>query len=204
MVSRARSAKRGAPHGNGGRDLVDRAQKEQFVEWMNDVFKETSIVIVSHNTGLTVTQLNAFRTEVRDVGGAVKVTKNRLVKRALEGTKFAAMAPMFVGPTTIAYAQDPVATAKTAVAFAKKNPKLVLLGGALGPMLLTAEDVAALAKMPPIAELRAKLLGVLKAPLVNTVGVLSAPAQKLVGVLAAPPRKMVGVLHAKAQQAEAA
>lgn len=183
---------------------MDRAQKEQFVEAMNDVFKETSIVIVSHNTGLTVTDLNAFRTEVRGIGGAVKVTKNRLVKRALGGTKFAGLAPMFVGPTTISYGHDPVAAAKTAVAFAKSHPKLVLLGGALGPMLLTPEDVAALAKMPPIEDLRAKLLGVLKAPLVNTVGVLNAPAQKLVGVLAAPPRKMVGVLHAKAQQAEAA
>ena len=183
---------------------MDRGQKEQFVDMMGQVLDETAIVIVVHNTGLTVSEMNALRTRVRDAGGSVKVTKNRLVKRALGGTRFESLAPMFTGPTVIAYADDPVGIAKVTVDFAKANPKLVLLGGGLGSMVLDAEAIGALAKMPPIEEMRAKLVGVLKAPLSNTIGVLNAPAQKMVGVLNAPPRNMVGVLRAKAAQAEAA
>jgi large subunit ribosomal protein L10 len=189
VVSRARSAKRGAPHGNGGRDLVDRAQKEQFVEWMNDVFKETAIVIVSHNTGLTVTQLNAFRTEVRGVGGNVKVTKNRLVQRALEGTPYQPLGPLFTGPTAIAYADDPVAVAKVAVDYAKANANLVLLGGAVGQQPLDADGVKVLATLPSLDILRATIIGLIRTPPTRVAGVLQAPASQLARVLAAYAEK---------------
>lgn len=180
---------------------MDRAQKEQFVEQMGGVLRETPIIIVTHNTGLTVAQMSALRTQVRAIGGAVKVTKNRLIKRALEGTSFEGLEPLFVGPTAIAYANDAVAVAKATVDFAKANPKLVLIGGGIGSQVLDAEGIEALAKLPSIEELRSKLLGCLTAPLANTVGVLNAPAQKMVGVLGAPQQKLVGVLRAKEQQA---
>lgn len=178
--------------------VVDRAQKEEFVDAINRVFSETAIVVVTHNTGLSVAEITALRSQVRAVGGTLKVTKNRLVKRAIVGTPFEPLTSLFTGPTTIAYADDVVAVAKVVADFAKSNERLVLLGGGLGSMVLDSEGVKTLAKMPPIEEMRAKLLGVFKAPMANALGVLNAPAQKMVGVLHAPPRKLVGVLHAKA------
>lgn len=177
---------------------MDRTQKEEFIDAINRVFSETAVVVVTHNTGLSVAEITALRSQVRAIGGTLKVTKNRLVKRAIVGTPFEQLASLFTGPTTIAYADDPVAVAKVVADFAKANERLVLLGGGLGSMVLDGDGVKALAKMPPIEEMRARLLGVLKAPMANALGVFNAPAQKMVGVLHAPPRKLVGVLHAKA------
>lgn len=183
---------------------MDRAEKTAFVGDLNEVFQTTAVVVVTHYIGLSVAELTALRGQVRDAGGQFKVTKNRLAKRAIEGTRYEGLAPLFVGPTAIAWADDPVAMAKVATDYAKKNQKLKVIGGGLGSSVIDVAGLTALAKMPPIEELRAKLVGVMKAPMANTLGVLNAPAQKMVGVVNAPAQKLVGVLRAKAQQAEAA
>ena len=85
---------------------------------------DTVCVVVTHQTGLTVAEVTELRRQMRAAGASFKVTKNRLARRALAGTKFEQLSPLFKGPTAIAYSQDPVAAAKVAVEFANKNDKL--------------------------------------------------------------------------------
>ena len=168
---------------------VDRAQKKELVSSLNEVFKSTKIVVVAHYAGLTVAQMTDLRRQVKAVGGQVKVVKNRLVKRALEGTDAAGIADLFQGPTLIAYADDPVAVPKVAVGFAKENEHLVILGGAMGNVVLDEAGVKSLASLPSLDELRGKLIGLLQAPAGQLVRVLSAPGGQLARVLSAYSRK---------------
>jgi large subunit ribosomal protein L10 len=168
---------------------VDRAEKHEFVATLHRVFQDAAIVIVTHYSGLTVAQLNKLRVNVRGVGGNVKVTKNRLVQRALEGTPYQPLGPLFTGPTAIAYADDPVAVAKVAVDYAKANANLVLLGGAVGQQPLDADGVKVLATLPSLDILRATIIGLIRTPPTRVAGVLQAPASQLARVLAAYAEK---------------
>ncbi|HQT62013.1 MAG: 50S ribosomal protein L10 [Acidiphilium sp. 37-67-22] len=174
---------------------MDRAQKREFVDQLAAVFAETSMVVVSRNDGLTVADVTALRVKMREAGAQYKVAKNRLAHLALEGTRFDGLKPMLKGPTAIAWSQDPVAVAKVAVEFAKTNEKFVLVGGALGTQMLDASGVRALAELPSLDQLRAKLLGLIQAPATKVAGVLQAPAGQLARVFAA---------YAKADEADAA
>ncbi len=168
---------------------MDRAQKHEFVDTLHRVFQDAAIVVVTHYSGLTVAQLNALRVNVRGVGGNVKVTKNRLVQRALDGTPYQSLEPLFNGPTAIAYASDVVAIAKVAVDYAKANPKLVLLGGAVGPQPLDVDGLKVLATLPSLDVLRATLIGLIRTPPTRIAGVLQAPGAQLARVLAAYAEK---------------
>ena len=164
---------------------MDRAQKEQLVAEMQAVFGEVSLVVVTQQSGLTVSEVTDLRRQMRAAGASYKVCKNRLVRLALEGTEFEALKPMFTGPTAVASSVDPVAAAKVAVDFAKNNEKLVIVGGALGGQALDLSGVQALAKLPSLDELRGKLVGVLQAPATKVAGVLQAPAGQLARVFGA-------------------
>src|SRR5690606_450177 len=120
------------------RETVDRAEKREFVSWLNGAFKESGSVVVAHYTGLTVAQMSDLRSKMRDAGGSVKVAKNRLAKIALQGTESEGISDLFTGQTVVAYANDPIAAPKVAVEFAKANDKLVILGGAMGATTLNA------------------------------------------------------------------
>jgi large subunit ribosomal protein L10 len=122
---------------------------------------------------------------MRDAGAKFRVTKNRLAKIAIKGSKFEQLADQFSGPTAIAVSEDPVAAAKVVSEFAKTNDKLVILGGALGEKMLDAAGVAALAKLPSLDDLRSKLIGVLQAPAGKLASVVQAPAAQLARVLSA-------------------
>ena len=111
---------------------MDRGEKKECVASLADVFKTTSVVVVAHYSGLTVAQMQALRKQMRAAGASVQVAKNRLVKIAVQGTEVASISELMRGPTLIAYSDDPVAAPKAAVAFAKENDKLVILGGAMG------------------------------------------------------------------------
>ena len=164
---------------------MDRAQKHEFVTTLNEVFANTGIIVVAHYTGLTVAEMTDFRRQMRDVGGQVKVAKNRLAKIALKGTDAEDIADLFAGPTVIAYSDDPVAAPKVAVKFAKDNEKLVILGGAMGKTVLDPNGVKSLASLPSLDELRGKLVGLLQAPATKVAQVVNAPAGKLARVLSA-------------------
>ena len=164
---------------------MDRAQKEAAVAGLNQTLGEVNLVVVTHQSGLTVHESMTLRRRVREAGAGFKVTKNRLTRLALEGTKFQALQPLMTGPTALAFSEDPVAAAKVCVEFAKQNEKLTIIGGALGEQLLDVNGVQALAKLPSLDELRGKLIGLIQAPATKVAGVLQAPAGQLARVISA-------------------
>jgi len=168
---------------------LDRTEKQEFVAELASVFAETSMVVVSQNQGLTVAEVTALRVKMRAAGVTFKVAKNRLANLALEGTRFGGLSPMLKGPTALAWSNDPVAVAKTAVEFAKTNEKFVLIGGALGTQTLDVSGLKALAELPSLDTLRAGLLGMLQTPATRIAGVLQAPAGQLARVFGAYANK---------------
>ena len=164
---------------------MDRAAKKEMVTELNGVFKASSVVVVAHYAGLTVADMQLLRRQMKQAGAAVKVAKNRLAKIALDGTDAAAVAPLLKGPTVIAYSSDPVAAPKVAIEFAKANEKFVILGGAMGRTALNPDGVKALASLPSLDELRAKLVGLIQAPATKIAQVVNAPAAKLARVFQA-------------------
>ena len=168
---------------------MDRTEKREFVSSLAQVFAETSMVVVTQNKGLTVAEVSALRRKMRDGGSTFKVAKNRLAALALDGTPFDGIKPMLKGPTALAWSRDPVAVAKTAVDFAKTNEKLVVIGGALGTQTLDAAAVRALADLPSLDTLRARLVGMLQTPATRVAGVLAAPAGQLARVFGAYAKK---------------
>jgi large subunit ribosomal protein L10 len=172
---------------------VDRAAKKEHIAALNGVFKTTNVVVVAHYSGLTVAQMQILRKQMKLAGASVQVAKNRLAKIALEGTDVAAIGPLLKGPTVIAYSGDPVAAPKVAVEFAKGNEKFVILGGSMGKTALNPDGVKALASLPSLDELRAKI-----------VGLIQAPATKIAQVVGAPAAKVARVIQAYASKSEAA
>ncbi len=207
---------------------VNRDQKQSLVSSLNSLIQDQTFVAVTHYKGLTVAEMEDLRDRARQAGAGFRVTKNRLTRLALAGTKFDGLSDLFSGPTAIAYSQDPVAkntlarrsvsgspfeclldhfvgpllvtssldpvaAAKVCANFAKDNENLVILGGALDGEVMDQTQVAALAKLPSLDELRAKI-----------VGMISTPATRIAGVLQAPAGQLARVLNAKAEQGEAA
>ena len=143
---------------------MDRSQKAESVAALNAVFNEVGLVVVTRNLGLTVAQSTALRGKMRDAGASYKVSKNRLAKLALKDTQYEGLEEYLTGPIALAWSTDPIAAAKAAVEFAKTNDKLEIVGGAMGATQLNAEGVKALASMPSLDELRAKIVGLVNAP----------------------------------------
>ena len=164
---------------------MDRSQKEALVSTLKQSFGEVSLVVVTRQTGMTVAEASDLRGKMRKAGASYKVTKNRLVRLALEGTKFEALKSLFTGSTAIAVSEDPVAAAKVCVEFANENEKLTIVGGALNAEVLDRSGIEALAKLPSLDELRASLIGLLKAPATKLAGVAQAPAAQLARVFSA-------------------
>ena len=164
---------------------MDRAEKEQLVAKLNAVFSETSVVVITRNLGLTVAQVNDLRGRMRGVGAQFKVSKNKLARIALEGTDYSAISDMLVGPVALATSTDPVAAAKAAVDFAKTTDKFEIVGGSMGSQLLDVNGVKALAALPSLDELRAKIIGLVNAPATKLAQLANAPAGKLARVFAA-------------------
>lgn len=164
---------------------MDRTQKEELVASLHETFDNAEMVVVTHNLGLTVSEMEDLRVQLREAGAQFKVTKNRLTRLALKDTKFEGITDLFSGPTGIAYSADPVAAARVAVKFAKKNDNLEVVGGALNGEVLAVDAVKALALLPSLDELRGKLVGLLQAPATKVAGVLQAPAAQLARVCSA-------------------
>jgi large subunit ribosomal protein L10 len=172
---------------------VERAQKAELVASLNQVFKDTGVVVVAHYAGLNVADMTALRARMREAGAGVRVAKNRLAKLALKGTDVETIADLFKGPTVIAYSNDPVTAPKVAADFARSNENLVILGGAMGSTSLDSDGVKALAALPSLDELRGKL-----------VGLIASPATRVAQVLAAPAGQLARVVGAYADKSEAA
>ena len=168
---------------------MERAAKKELVTALNGVFKTSNVVVVAHYAGLTVAQMQILRKQMKLAGASVKVAKNRLAKIALEGTDASVVVPLLKGPTVIAYSGDPVAAPKVATDFAKAHEKFVILGGAMGTTVLNPDGIKALAALPSLDELRAKLVGLLQAPATKVAQLLNAPAAKVARVVQAYANK---------------
>ncbi len=166
-----------------------RALKQQWVDETNAQFGKAEILLVAHYKGLTVAEITDLRGKVRAAGASFKVTKNLLAKRAAVNTNYDKIAHLFKGPTAVAYANDPVSAAKALSEFAKKNEKLVLVGGAFGNTVLDKAAINQLASLPSLDELRAKIIAMLQTPATRIAGVLQAPAGQLARVFGAYAKK---------------
>ena len=164
---------------------MNRDEKAELIETLQSTLSEATAVVVTHQTGLTVAESSDLRGRMREAGAGFKVTKNRLTKIALQGTKYEDITDLFTGPTAMGTSADPVSAAKTLVAFAKENDKLTIVGGALDGKVLDKAGVEALAKLPSLDELRASLVGLLNAPATKVARVAQAPAAKLARVIQA-------------------
>ena len=164
---------------------MDRSQKAESVAALNAVFNEVGLVVVTRNLGLTVAQSTALRGKMRDAGASYKVSKNRLAKLALKDTQYEGLEEYLIGPIALAWSADPVAAAKAAVDFAKTNDRLEIVGGAMGSTQLNPEGIKALAAMPSLDELRAKIVGLVNAPATKVAQLVNAPAAKLARVFGA-------------------
>ena len=168
---------------------MNREEKATQIDALNRTFAATTLLVVTRQSGLTVAEVSDLRRRMRAGGASYKVTKNRLARLALKGTKFEGIDSLFVGPTAVAVSKDPVAAAKVAVEYAKENEKLTIVGGALGEKVLDAEGVKALATLPSLDQLRGKIIGLIQAPATKIAGVLAAPAGQLARVLKARAEK---------------
>jgi large subunit ribosomal protein L10 len=164
---------------------VDRTQKEELVKSLQQVLADTVCVVVAHQSGLNVAEATQLRRQVRSAGAGFRVTKNRLMRRALTGTAFEPLSALFTGPTAIAFSRDPVAAARVVVQFANRNDKLTIIGGGLAGQPMDAAEVRELARLPSLDELRGKLVGLLQAPGTRLAVVLQAPGGQVARVLAA-------------------
>ena len=170
--------------------MMNKEKKKIYVEEMKSFFKKTSAVLVTHYQGLTVKQIDELRSEMRKHGILFKITKNRITKLALEGSKFKKLENLFSGPTAVAFSEDAITSAKILTKFAKKNSNLKIIGGIIEEEPLTVEEVEKIATLPTLDEARAKI-----------ADILSSPARKIMSILLAPGSKIAILAHAKSKKA---
>jgi large subunit ribosomal protein L10 len=177
---------------------MDRAQKAESIETLRGVFADAGAVVVTHYLGLTVAEMTDLRTRLRAQGAKLKVVKNTLAQKAMDGSNGEAGDALFTGPVAIAYAPDPVSAAKVVTAYARENDKFTVVGALMGEKVLDQKAVGALATLPSLDQLRSQLIGLLNAPATRVATVLQAPAAQIARVLSAHAEKQGG------DQAEAA
>ena len=121
---------------------------------MNGLISGSEAVVISHYRGLTVAEMGELRKKARELGAELRVTKNRITRLALKGTKFEGLDDLFKGPTIMAYSSDPISACKLCVQFAKENEKFLVVGGALSSGVLSMAEIERLATIPSMDELR--------------------------------------------------
>ena len=160
------------------------AKKEVVAEISGEVAKAQSIILAEYR-GIEVPQLTQLRVQARKSGVYLRVLKNTLVRRAVDGTPFSGLAEQMVGPLVFGISADPVNAAKVLNDFAKTNDKLIIKGGAMPNYVMDAAGVKALASMPSRDELLAKLMGTMQAPVAKFVRTLNEVPTSFVRALAA-------------------
>jgi len=164
---------------------MDRAEKQDAIEALKGVFASSGAVVVTHYMGLTVAEMTDLRGRLRNEGAKLKVVKNTLVQKALDGSVGEAGDALFAGPVAIAYAPDAVSAAKVVTQYAKDNEKFTVIGGLMGQQVLDKASVTSLASLPSLDQLRGKIIGLIQAPATKVAGVLQAPAGQLARVFGA-------------------
>ena len=169
--------------------MINKAKKKIYLEEMKNFFNKTATVLVTHYQGLTVKEIDNLRAEMRKHGILFKITKNRITKLALEGSKFKKLENLFSGPTAVAFSEDAITSAKILTKFAKTNSNLKIIGGIMESEPLSVDEVEKIATLPTLDEARAKI-----------TGILTAPAQKIISILLAPGSKIAILALAKSKK----
>ena len=159
--------------------MMNKEQKKNYISGMETQFQNNEAVMVTHYQGLTMSQLDELRAQMREHGIKFTITKNRITKIALEKTKCKELSSLFTGATAVAFSNDAIISARILSKFAKTNESLKLLGGIMGNEVLDQAAVQNVANLPTLDEARA-----------NLVGILATPASKLVSILLARSEKM--------------
>ena len=170
---------------------MKRSEKKDFVEKLKNEFSESSSIIVAEYSGLTVSESEILRNEMRENGAKFKVTKNRLTKLAISETQFKEMSDLFSGPTAVAYSTDPVAPARVAVSFEKKYENFKVIGGGYNGNKIDREKIDFLAKLPSMDELRGTI-----------IGLISAPAQKIASIAIEPGAQIARLISANSSNSQ--
>ena len=157
---------------------MNREEKAELLSEMNGLISGSEAVVISHYRGLTVAEMGELRKKARELGAELRVTKNRITRLALKGTKFEGLDDLFKGPTIMAYSSDPISACKLCVQFAKENEKFLVVGGALSSGVLSMAEIERLATLPSMDELRAKIIGLLQAPGAALARVTKAYSEK--------------------------
>ena len=169
--------------------MMHKDKKNNYINEMKSFFSKTSSIFITHYQGLTVKQIDELRSEMRKHGILFKITKNRITKLALEGSKFKKLENLFTGPTAVTFSEDAITSAKILTRFAKKNSNLKIIGGIMDEEPLSVEDVEKIATLPTLDEARDKI-----------VGILTTPAQKILSILLAPGSKIAILALAKSKK----
>ena len=169
--------------------MMNKDKKKIYIEEMKNFFNSTNSVFVTHYQGLSVRQIDQLRSEMRKHGIIFKITKNRITKLALEGTKFKKLENLFSGPTAIAFSEDAITSAKILTKFAKNNSNLKIIGGIMEDESLSVEEVAKIATLPTLDEARSKIVGILKSPAQKIMSILLAPGSKIAILALAKSKK---------------
>jgi large subunit ribosomal protein L10 len=168
---------------------MNKERKKTYIEEMKNFFNKNETIFVTHYQGMTVKQIDEMKSEMRKHGILFKITKNRITKLALEGTKFKKLEDLFSGPTAVAFSDDAITSAKILTKFAKKNTNLKIVGGIMEKEPLSLEEVAKIATLPTLNEARSQI-----------VSILNAPAQKIMSILLAPGSKIAILALAKSKK----
>ena len=159
--------------------MLTKDQKKNYISEMSSQFENSKAVMVTHYQGLTMTQLDELRKQMREHGIVFKITKNRITKLAIEKTKCKDLSNLFTGPTAVSFGEDAIMSARILSKFAKDNENLKLIGGIMDNEVLDQAGVQNVATLPTLDEARA-----------NIIGILNAPASKLVSIFLARSEKM--------------
>jgi len=159
--------------------------KKEVVAEVSERLKKAQTVVLAEYRGISVEDITVLRSRARASGVYLRVLKNTLARRAVQGTPFEKLGDQMVGPLAYGISDDPVAAAKVLHAYAKGNEKLVIKGGAMPNYLMTAKEVGNLANMPSRTELLSRLLGTMQAPIAKFVQTLNEVPTKFVRAVAA-------------------
>lgn len=162
---------------------MNREEKARVIEELTEKLTGGSVVLVDYQ-GINVAQSTQLRARSREAGVEFLVAKNTLAQRAAEAAGAEGISGFLVGPTALAFSEDPVAGAKLMTEFSDEVESFEVKGGLLdGGRVMAAEEVVALSRLPGREQLLAQLLGAIQAPLAGLVTVLNAPLRNLAVVL---------------------
>ncbi len=168
---------------------MNRVEKREFVASLREDLGSAALVVVTHQSGLTVEESTDLRCKMRDAGASFRVVKNSLARIVVRDTNLSAIEPHLKGPSALAFSKDPVVAARVAVSFVDGNPKLSVVAGILQGKLLDAQAVHALAKLPSLDELRSKIMGLLMAPATKLATIISEPGASVARVVLSYSKK---------------